>query len=55
MHEPDPAEAREILTDDGDEVVEAWEDRPATIEAGLDDTTAPGLPGTGDEDDGDRG
>jgi hypothetical protein len=51
MSQPDPDESREILARGGDEVVQPWEERATTIEAGLDDTTAPGL----DETDAGRG
>ncbi len=46
MSQPDREETERILPTHGDDVVEAWEERPEVIEAGLDDTTASGYPGT---------
>jgi len=34
-----------VLDADGEDVVQPWEEREEVVEAGLDDTTAPGLAG----------
>lgn len=47
MQQPSDSEARRMLHSDAPDVVRPWEEDERVVEAGADDTTAPGLPASG--------